>query len=461
MKKVEPPRISLCPACHAGYGLNQGEMGHRTICQKCGQKFYLLPSSYDSPTLADVPPDLQKESWPLVGRLWLDLRPGQIIARRYMIERVLGRGGISQVFQVKDLSRNIELALKLPLATTLERLPPHIFIEEAVAWLTPASHPNMVTCDHVMVFMKQPVIFMEYVPGTDLWHLLEDGSGEIYWIEPRDAGIRLLDIFIQVARGLDYAHSLGLSHLDIKPRNILVHEDGRVLIGDYGPLSQPDILAKMNQKGQPRPKPASGEATNLPQSRLLGTPQYYSPEAAANIPGAGVSSDLWALALTALECFIGHRPWEVGSMAGRALEGYLADKSIKIPISASLAVHFRRALTENQALRQQNALEVEKELVAIYEEESGRPYERKRPVPLEETADRMNNKAISWMEVGQPDKAMELWQKILEREPEHKPSLHNKAMAEQWNNNHAPDLTRSVIPQWWLGRRLLPVSTNR
>ncbi|MDR1045364.1 MAG: serine/threonine protein kinase [Candidatus Adiutrix sp.] len=395
---------SRCPACQARYQLSRANLGHRTICLKCGGVFHLLPASDQAPTI--IPPGQESPADDLlVGRLWLDLRPGQIVAGRYRVVRPMGRGGLSLVSQMEDLENSRRpLALKLPLPATLDRLPRRAFIDEAVAWLTPGLHPNLVGCDHVELFRNQPLIFQDFIDGHDLWTFMGLGRGPLYE-GPEEAVLhRLLDSFIQIARGLAYAHSLGLSRLDIKPRNVLVENGGRVLIGDYGPLSLPSANLAADQS-----RPASSQdATRFSSTRLLGTPQYFSPEAALGRSGPGPGDDLWALSLTALECFIGRRPWEMGSIAGQALEHYLAGPRPKAPIAPPLADFFRRALADKIADRPQTAREVEEDLAAVYRKILRRPYPRPAPPPRPEPEERRRRRAAALQELGRAELIAEL-----------------------------------------------------
>jgi len=338
----------------------------------------------------------------LVGRLWLDLRPGQILDGDFLVRRPLGRGGLSQVFQVFDLRRNLDLAVKLPLSATLDRLPREVFINEAVAWLKPALHPNLIACDQVRLHLGQPVIVMEYIQGLDLARLAAGGRGILYHGPPRASCLALLDIFIQVARGLKYIHSLKLSRLDLKPRNVLVENSGRALIGDYGPVSSgPGRLPEKPDLGGGQQ--GEGQETKLSNTKLLGTPQYFSPEAAAGGSKSGRAVDLWALALTALECFLGHRPWKMGSVAGLALEQYLAEGGRPTYLPPKLADYFRQALASNPADRLKDADEVAARLAEIYEEVADRPYGRPEPQPPLETSERLARKDASFRELGRPD----------------------------------------------------------
>ena len=382
-----------CFGCGAEYGLRPADLGRRSICRNCGRSFYLLPPS-DSPTTVVLLEDPSEGAGSREGRLWLDLRPGQILDGGFLVRRLLGRGGLSQVFQVLDLQRNFNLSVKLPLAATLNRLPRDVLINEAAAWLKPAPHPNLVACDQVRLYHGLPFIFMEYIQGLDLARLTSEGRGALYLKPPQASCLELLDIFIQVTRGLGYAHSLGLYHLDLKPRNVLVENGGRALIGDYGPVSReteseiPDLDEGENQE------------TRISSARLLGTPQYFSPEAAAGRPGTGGEADLWALGLTILECFLGCRPWEMGSMAGLALEQYLAENRRPAGLPPGLAGYFRQALAPNPADRVREAKAVEERLTGIYEEAAGRPYGRPEARAAAETPEGLARKHASLKEIG-------------------------------------------------------------
>ncbi|MDR2726316.1 MAG: protein kinase, partial [Candidatus Adiutrix sp.] len=234
---------AACPGCGTVYYLRPTDLGLRSVCRKCGLAFYLLSPSANPPTIV-LQEDPGEDAAHLVGHLWLDLRPGQILDGDFLVLRPLGQGGLSQIFQVRDLRRDLDLAVKLPLAAILDRLPREVFLNEAAAWLKPARHPNLVACDQVRLYHGQPMIFMEYIQGQDLSRLAAGGRGVLYQGTLRTSCLNLLDIFIQVARGLQYAHSLGLNHLDLKPRNVLVENNGQALIGDYGPLG-----------GYPKPSP--------------------------------------------------------------------------------------------------------------------------------------------------------------------------------------------------------------
>ncbi|MDR2946229.1 MAG: protein kinase, partial [Candidatus Adiutrix sp.] len=253
--------------------------------------------------------------------------------------------------------------------------------------------PNLVNCKRVITLMGHPVIIMEYIEGSDLARLMTGAQSHNFY-RGRQPGpfARLMDTFIQVARGLKYAHSIGLMRLDVKPRNILLETGGRALLSDYGPLSG-GLLQKIRQtagpefgQGQLAPK-ANPALTNTSTGQVMGTYQYFSPETINGRPSQGAGADLWALSLTILECFLGYRPWEIGSLAGQGLDNYLRTIQQKVPIPPPLAEYFRKALADNPLDRHQTAAEMEEELLAVYAEVTKRPYSRPAPEAAPETAE--------------------------------------------------------------------------
>lgn len=406
------PKISICPQCDAAYQLSPSKMGRRTVCRRCGLSFHLLPDSSSDDTRLG-PGGGGEATLPSVGRSWLDLRPGQMVAEQYLVIRPLGQGGLSRIFQVRDVESGRVLALKLPLPATVDSLPLPALVEEARAWLKPAPHPNLVTCEAVRVVMGLPAILLEYVSGGDLARLIGRGGGQLYQGGPEAALPKIMDIFIQVTRGLKYAHELGLSRLDIKPANILVGRGGRALLSDYAPMVD---LAEA-EPGESTLAPADGPAASAPdtslplikpliriekkaktragRTELSGTRQYFSPEAALGLPGADRTADLWAAALTALECFFGRRLWEMGSTAGRAFEDHLKKpgKEPLVPIPEALTAFFRKAFAEQPQRRHLSAGEMEEELKKIFGEICGRPYGRPEAAAREENAERLKMKA--------------------------------------------------------------------
>lgn len=325
-------------------------------------------------------PLLDEEMRLRLGRRCLDLRGGQVVAGCEVV-RLIGRGGLSSVYQVWNYDWGVDMALKLPQAATLDSLTEEAFRREAMAWLLPAQHPQVAACYFVENILGRPGIFMEYVEGQNLAALMEMGGGPLYLGGRDQALARLLDIMIQAARGLGYIHSLGLHSVDMKPANLLFTAGGRLVLADFATLTD------------------SAE-------RPAATHQYYSPEAAEN-KAFGKPADLWALALSGLECFLGRRPWESGSMVGYALDTYFKEQCAVSP-PPLLVAFFHKALAHEPTERYQSATAMDGALLDIYRRLCGREYPRPALGPLPESAERLNNKAFSYQELGRPDIAEEL-----------------------------------------------------
>ncbi|MGL4209285.1 MAG: hypothetical protein ACRCTY_07835, partial [Candidatus Adiutrix sp.] len=167
--------------------------------------------------------------------------------------------------------------------------------------------------------------------------------------------------------------------------------------------------------------------THLSNSKIMGTHQYFSPEAADGHTAPRPSFDLWALTLSALECFIGHRPWEMGGMVGEALESY-CQGPMAVTLNPPMRDFFQKALAENEKSRFQNAGRLASRLTEIYEQVAGHPYPRPHPLPLKETASRLNNKAVSFMSLAQPHEAFLLWEKAIEMDSKHAASILNQKL---------------------------------
>src|SRR6201997_4359309 len=204
--------------------------------------------------------------------------PGRLIAGRYRIIALLGKGGMGEVYRADDLTLGQAVALKfLPDAATqdaalLERFRNEVRIARRI------SHPNVCRVYDVGEVDGQTYFTMEYVDGEDLASLLRR-IGRL----PED---KALDIARQLCAGLAAAHAKGVLHRDLKPANIMLDGRGQVVITDFG-------LAGV------------ADDTRGPEVRS-GTPAYMAPE---QIEGREVTmlSDIYALGLVLYEIFTGKR----------------------------------------------------------------------------------------------------------------------------------------------------------
>jgi serine/threonine-protein kinase len=216
--------------------------------------------------------------------------PGTIIADRYRIVALLGRGGMGEVYRADDLKLDQPVALKfLPrnLARDGARL---ARFHNEVRVARQISHPNVCRVHDIGEVSGEHFLSMEYVDGEDLASLLRR-IGRM----PVDKGI---EIARQLCAGLAVAHGNSVLHRDLKPANVMIDGRGRVKIADFG-------LAVVSDR--------------LGANELAGTPAYMAPEQVRGAP-ASVKTDIYALGLVLYEMFTGNRAFKEATFASRASE---------------------------------------------------------------------------------------------------------------------------------------------
>jgi hypothetical protein len=212
--------------------------------------------------------------------------PGMVLAGRYRIIGLIGRGGMGEVYRADDLKLGQPIALKfLPKALADDPVRrERLFAEVRIA--RQVSHPNICRVYDIGELEGRHFLTMEYIDGEDLASLLKR-IGSLH-------GAKALDVARQLCAGLAAAHDKGVLHRDLKPANVMIDGRGHVRITDFG-------LAV-----------AAGE--ELPEADVSGTPPYMAPEQFAG-KGASVRSDIYALGLIFYEVFTGKRAFEAKTLA--------------------------------------------------------------------------------------------------------------------------------------------------
>ena len=232
--------------------------------------------------------------------------PGSRVGR-YVIERVLGEGGMGAVYLAHDPELNRRVAIKL-LHASMSSNPEHKarFLREAQA-MARVSHPNVVAVHDIVNLDDQLVVAMEYVEGSTLRE----------WMKSPRSVRQIVELFRQAGAGLAAAHAAGLIHRDFKPGNVLIGVDGAVQVSDFGLARSADGSADAPvPEAAPAPDGLLGEA--LTQAGLvMGTPGYMSPEQMLLQPIDG-RSDQFSFCVALYEALHGRRPF-----AGKALEELL------------------------------------------------------------------------------------------------------------------------------------------
>jgi serine/threonine protein kinase len=227
----------------------------------------------------------------------LDPLIGELIGGRYQLLALVGRGGFGRVYRARDLKLDRMIAVKLMTeqgGTTDHEARLRVLREtRANARL---QHPHIVTLHDAGEDPRGLYLVLEYVAGTSLDAVLSAGP-----LPPE----RAAEILRECAEALAAAHAKGIIHRDIKPANILITENGRVKIADFG-------IARL-----------LGESHTTDRGSIVGTPNYMAPE---QIDGRGVgpAADIFELGCVAYEMIAGRAPFHGGTpseVIGRILKG--------------------------------------------------------------------------------------------------------------------------------------------
>jgi hypothetical protein len=217
---------------------------------------------------------------------------GLVVGGDFHLERRLARGGTSEIYLARQVSLDRKVVVKLFRHTDEDEEQLERFNREAVV-LAQFSCPQIVqvlAAGSARDRGGQPLrwMAMEYLAGGDL----------ALWLKRRgvpssELGIRWLR---EALEGLQYAHRRSVLHRDLKPHNLLLTEEGRLKVSDFG------LLKRTN----------AGATGLTPRSTILGTPYYMSPEQALGEP-LDERSDLFSLGTTFFHLFSGRLPFETGS----------------------------------------------------------------------------------------------------------------------------------------------------
>ncbi|RJP26021.1 MAG: tetratricopeptide repeat protein [Candidatus Abyssobacteria bacterium SURF_5] len=316
------------------------------------------------------------------------------------------------------------------------------FVRECHTWMDLGLHENIVTCHFVRVLGKVPRVFAEYVEGGTVSDWIK--TGKIYEGSPEDVIEHILDIAIQFARGLEYAHSRGMVHQDVKPANVLITSDGIAKMSDFGLAGAALELPKGVQPEQT----ASVDRTFAGMTPLYASPEQAQAHAqrAAGVPKKDVvritpQSDLYSWAVSIFEIFNGGVTWPSGTVVGEVFSEYLRTGPAEghlPPMPESLAALIAKCLQENPDERPKSMSDVIESLKAIYGKETRHDYAREEPKQLAEMADVLNNKATSLLELGKADEAEKLWEEALKIDPHHAESTYGFSLR-QWHKAEITD----------------------
>ncbi|SEP66644.1 Serine/threonine protein kinase [Lachnospiraceae bacterium NE2001] len=368
---------------------------------------------------------------------------GSLLLDTYLVESDPIQGGMGSIWRVHHQNWDTDLAMKRPKKEFFETdKQKDAFIRECDSWINLGLHPNIVSCYYVREIEGVPTIFSEWMTGGSLESKIQDRS--LYEGSEEEVKKRLLDIAIQFARGLNYAHEKGLIHQDVKPDNVLLDSEWDAKVSDFGLAKARSLITILEGEWTVREDEPVGTIVT-PSGGM--TPSYCSPEQSCSQPLTR-RTDIYSWAVSILEMYLGDKPWMhgrelTGPMVGSACDVYFEMCRISIPdrLKGLLA----RCLAYDPDDRYHDFTEVESALKEIYRLETGEDYLRSIPEAASDTADSLNNRALSFLDLGKTDEALLLWDTALKTDNRNFRAHYNRAVT-LWKNNqiNADELYASV-----------------
>jgi eukaryotic-like serine/threonine-protein kinase len=262
------------------------------------------------------------------------------IAGRYEILGLIGRGGMGAVYRVRDIELDETVALKV-LQSELGESPELLErFRREVKLARRVTHPNVARTYDIGEHEGTKFLTMEFIDGQSLADLAQS----------KLSVARVLEIAAAICAGLAAAHKAGVVHRDLKPDNVLVSRDGRVVITDFG-------IAR-------DPASAVGNAT----IGIVGTPAYMAPEQVEGSKDIDSRADIYALGVMLFELLTGDLPWKGASpftLAAARLNAPPPDpRGVRSELSPGLSSVVIRCMARDPATRFTSGDEVARALLA-------------------------------------------------------------------------------------------------
>jgi tRNA A-37 threonylcarbamoyl transferase component Bud32 len=254
---------------------------------------------------------------------------GEVLSGRYELEELIGTGGMSSVYRAHDRLLERKVALKiLHHQYSADEDYVERFRREARSVAT-LSHPNIVTViDRGEDDNRQFIVF-EYIEGENLKRLIQrDGRVPV---------ATALELAMQIARGLSFAHQQGLIHRDVKPQNVLLNGNGQAKVTDFGIARSLDVKHGMTQTGT-----------------VLGTSDYIAPEQAQGQP-VDEHTDVYSLGVVLYEMLLNEVPFPGENFVAVAMRHIneeppsIRERRPDVPPRVEAAVH--RAMAKDPQAR--------------------------------------------------------------------------------------------------------------
>lgn len=209
---------------------------------------------------------------------------GQTVGNKYILSELLGEGAFGVVYKAQDFLLHRQQAIKILLERHFQKQAFRDRFRREAQTVAALDHPNIIHTDDFWVEPSRAYLVMPFIKGGTFQDVLRKQQN---FLGPE----QIVSYLEHICAALDYAHANGVVHLDLKPLNLLVHDDGRLLLADFG-------LAHLMKQGVV----AGGS------SLLFGTPHYMAPEHIQGHPER--RSDLFSLGVMFYQMLVGRLPFE-------------------------------------------------------------------------------------------------------------------------------------------------------
>lgn len=269
---------------------------------------------------------------------------GENIGPYRLIEQ-RGQGGMATVFKAYHpaLDRYVAIKVMHPAFTQEENFLARFRREAQV--VARLEHPNIVPVYDYAEYENRPYLVMKFIEGETLKRRLE--RGPIAWQE-------LLKIVESVGAALSYAHAQGVLHRDVKPSNVLLANDGRIYLADFG-------LARIAEAGE----------STISTDSMLGTPQYISPEQALGRKDLDQRVDIYSFGVVLYELLVGRVPFSADTPYSIIHDHIYAPLPLPRSLNPNLSEAVERVLLKALAKDRNDRYENVEKLLAAWREAVG------------------------------------------------------------------------------------------
>ncbi len=340
-------RVLRCPACPQEFDVTGIDPGRQFECPRCASLVTVPAPPDSSPAQAPPPPSDAEGSF---GGPEQEALPEQEELSRHLASRgfelldKIGQGGMGAVFLAWDRKLNRKVAVKVLLSGVLATQSQIERFEREAKAVAALNHPAIVRIHSLGSHRGFHYYIMDYVEGMSLDHLIAQGP-----MNP----VKAARLCTEICDAIHHAHRAGVIHRDLKPANILLDENGRPYVADFGLAKIEDAASTLTESGV-----------------AIGTPYYMSPEqASGDVKRINERSDVYSLGVILYEMLCGRVPFEgkraVDVMMKVMNEDPPPPSSVRKGIPAELEAIALKAMSKEPAERYADAGEMAADLQAF------------------------------------------------------------------------------------------------